>query len=51
MKNHMQIIPDMSIQLKFVEVIKKINQQKIILEKSLKKTEELQESLMNKYFN
>ena len=50
MKNHLQILPDMKTQLEFVEFCKKIDQQKLISEKNLKETEELQESLMNKYF-
>lgn len=37
-------------QNEFVEKVKQIDKQKIILKKSLKETEELQESLMNKYF-
>ena len=43
-------IPPIELQNKFEEIIEKINKQKFIIEKSLKETEELQESLMNKYF-
>ena len=38
------------LQDKFAELVKKINKQKYMLEKNLKETEELKESLMNKYF-
>ncbi len=44
-------VPDLNLQNKFAELVKQINKQKFILEKTLKETEELQESLMNKYFN
>lgn len=43
-------LPDKKDINQFAEIIKQINNQKFILEKSLKETEELQESLMNKYF-
>lgn len=43
-------IPPIELQTQFSEFVKQINNQKFILEKSLKATEELQESLMNKYF-
>ena len=39
------------LQDKFAKLVKKINKQKYMLEKNLKETEELKESLMNKYFN
>ena len=44
-------VPDLNLQNKFAEFVKQINKQKFILEKTLKETEELQESLMNKYFS
>ena len=44
------IVPPIELQNQFAEIVKQINNQKFILEKSLKETEELQESLMNKYF-
>ena len=44
-------VPDLNSQNKFAEFVKQINKQKFILEKTLKETEELQESLMNKYFS
>ena len=43
-------LPPIELQNQFAEIVKQINNQKFILEKSLKETEELQESLMNKYF-
>ena len=43
-------IPPIELQNQFAETIKQINKQKFMLEKNLKETEELQESLMNKYF-
>ena len=45
------IIPPIELQNQFAELVKQIEKQKIIIEKSLKETEELQESLMNKYFS
>ena len=44
------IVPPIELQNQFAAIVKQINNQKFILEKSLKETEELQESLMNKYF-
>ena len=44
------IYPPAALQNKFVEFVKQIEKQKFITEKSLKEIEELQESLMNKYF-
>lgn len=47
----MQIeIPPIELQNQFAYIVKQIDKQKFILEKSLKKLEEMQESLMNKYF-
>ena len=43
-------LPDIEMQNKFVNIVKQIDKQKFILEKTLKETEELQESIMNKYF-
>ena len=39
------------LQNKFADFVKQIDKQKIILGKTLKETEEIQESLMNKYFS
>lgn len=44
------ILPPIEMQNKFAEIVKQIEKQKFIIEESLKETEELQESLMNKYF-
>ena len=44
------LLPPIELQNKFADFVNQINKQKIILEKSLKETEELQDSLMNKYF-
>ena len=43
-------IPPIDLQNKFIKIANQMDKQKIIIEKSLKETEELQESLMNKYF-
>ena len=43
-------IPPIKLQNEFEEIVEKINKKKLIIEKSLLETEELQESLMNKYF-
>lgn len=43
-------LPPIGLQNQFGDIVKQINKQKFIIEKSLKETEELQESLMNKYF-
>lgn len=43
-------VPPIELQNKFAEFVKQINKQKFETEKSLKDTEDLQESLMNKYF-
>lgn len=43
-------IPPINLQNKFANFVEQINKHKSMLEKSLKETEELQESLMNKYF-
>ena len=44
------LLPPIELQNKFADFVNQINKQKIIIEKSLKETEELKESLMNKYF-
>lgn len=44
------IVPPVELQNQFAEIVKQIDKQKFILEKTLKETEELQESIMNKYF-
>lgn len=44
-------VPSIENQNKFAKIVEQIDKQKITLEKNLKETEELQESLMNKYFN
>lgn len=52
MMNHVKLpLPSMDEINKFAKIVEKIDKQKITLEKNLKETEELQESLMNKYFN
>ena len=43
-------VPPMEIQNQFADIVKQIDKQKFIIEKSLKEAEELQESLMNEYF-
>ena len=45
------IFPPIELQKQFAELAEQIDKQKLVIEKSLKETEELQESLMNKYFN
>lgn len=45
------IIPKIEEQNKYANFVQLINKQKVMLEKNLKETEELQESLMNKYFS
>ena len=49
-KNFNIIVPPIEKQNEFAKFVKQIDKQKFIIEKSLKETEELQESLMNKYF-
>ena len=44
-------IPPIELQNQFANIVKQIDKQKFEIEKSLKETEGLQESLMNKYFN
>lgn len=44
------ILPPIELQNKFADIFKQIDKQKFMLGKSLKETEKLQESLMNKYF-
>ena len=43
-------VPPIELQNQFADFVNKINKQKFILGKSLKETEELKKSLMNKYF-
>lgn len=43
-------LPDMKDIEKFTEFVKQVDKQKFLIEKSLKETKDLQESLMNKYF-
>lgn len=45
------IVPPIELQNKFARFVEQINKPKDIIEKSLKETEEIQESLMNKYFS
>lgn len=44
------IFPPIELQNQFAELAEKIDKQKFFIEKSLKETKDLQESLMNKYF-
>ena len=44
------IVPPITLQNKFSEIVKQIDKQKFEIEKSLKETQELYESLMEKYF-
>ena len=44
------ILPPLSLQNQFSEIVKQIDKQKFEIEKSLKETQELYESLMEKYF-
>lgn len=44
-------IIELELQDKYIKILQQIDKQKFMIEKSLKETEELQESLMNKYFN
>ena len=44
------IIPDMQLQIKYLDFVKQIDKQKFEIQKSLEETQKLQESLMNKYF-
>ena len=44
-------LPPIELQNQFADFVIQINRQKFMIEKSLKETEELQESLMNKYFS
>ena len=44
------IVPPLPLQNKFSEIVKQIDKQKFEIEKSLKETQELYESLMEKYF-
>ena len=43
-------IPPIELQNQFADIVKKIDKQKLEIQKSLKEMEKLQESLMNKYF-
>lgn len=44
------IVPPLELQNRFAEIVKVIDKQKLIIKKSLKETEEMQSSFMNKYF-
>ena len=44
------LIPEITLQNQFSEIVKQIDKQKFEIEKSLKETQELYESLMEKYF-
>ena len=44
------IVPPIELQNQFADIVKKIDKQKLEIQKSLKEMEKLQESLMNKYF-
>ncbi|MBE5820135.1 MAG: restriction endonuclease subunit S [Clostridiales bacterium] len=54
-KDHIEnfpiIIPPIELQEDFAKIVKKIEKQKIMYEENLKSLEELNEKLMNKYFN
>lgn len=50
MKNYKQIIPDMDSQLRYVEMVRLIDKQKFEIQKSLEEMQNLNESLMSKYF-
>ena len=43
-------VPPITLQNQFSEIVKQIDKQKFEIEKSLKETQELYESLMEKYF-
>ena len=49
-KKMKMIIPPITLQNQFSEIVKQIDKQKFEIEKSLKETQELYESLMEKYF-
>ncbi len=49
-KNFKIILPPIEEQNQFAEIVKKINKQKVELQKSLEEIKQLQESLMDKYF-
>lgn len=49
-KNFNIIVPPIEKQNEFAKFVKQIDKQNLVIEKCLKATEELQESLMNKYF-
>ena len=49
-KKMKMIIPPIDLQNQFSEIVKQIDKQKFEIEKSLKETQELYESLMEKYF-
>ena len=44
------IIPDLLVQKEYLNIVKQIDKQKFEIEKSLKETQELYESLMEEYF-
>ena len=49
-KKYKIILPTLSLQNEFAEIVKQIDKQKFEIEKSLKETQELYECLMEKYF-
>ena len=49
-KKYKILLPPLSLQNEFSEIVKQIDKQKFEIEKSLKETQELYESLMEKYF-
>ena len=50
LENYRIGVPPITLQNKFSEIVKQIDKQKFEIEKSLKETQELYESLMEKYF-
>ena len=44
------ILPPIELQDKFAEIVKQIDKQKFEIQKNLEEMQNLQESLMNKYF-
>ena len=49
-KKYKILLPPITLQNQFAEIVKQIDKQKFEIEKSLKETQELYESLMEKYF-
>ena len=50
LENYRMGVPPITLQNQFSEIVKQIDKQKFEIEKSLKETQELYESLMEKYF-